>query len=115
MGSTPPDLGTKVADLTNDEICKRDGDRLERLRSRPTNDEAARFAGELGCEKLRPQLLGLMESLGYAAPTPAAAELSNDASTDANRTGRADFLHPALGQDLTPRACATLSGARPLL
>ena len=73
MGSAPPDPGTEVAALTPDEICKRDGDRLERLRSRPTNEEAARFAGELGCEKLRPQLLVLMESLGYAAPAPAAA------------------------------------------
>ena len=73
VGSAPPDPGTEVAALTPVEICKRDGERLERLRSRPTNDEAARFAGELGCEKLRPQLLGLMESLGYAAPAPAAA------------------------------------------
>ena len=73
VGSAPSDPGTEVAALTPDEICKRDGERLERLRSRPTNDEAARFAGELGCEKLRPQLLGLMESLGYAAPAPAAA------------------------------------------
>ena len=59
VGSAPPDPGTEVAALTPDEICKRDGERLERLRSRPTNDEAARFAGELGCEKLRQQLLGL--------------------------------------------------------
>ena len=73
VGSAPPDPGTEVAALTPDEICKRDGERLERLRSRPTNDEASRFAGELGCEKLRPQLLGLLESLGYAAPAPAAA------------------------------------------
>ncbi len=71
VGSAPPDPGTEVAAPTPDEICKRDGERLERLRSRPTNDEAARFAGELGCEKLRPQLLGLMESLGYPAPAPA--------------------------------------------
>ena len=73
VGSAPPDPGTEVAALTPDEICKRDGERLERLRSKPTSDEAARFAGELGCEKLRPQLLGLMESLGYAASPPAAA------------------------------------------
>ncbi len=39
----------------------------------PTSDEAARFANELGCEKLRPQLLGLMESLGYATPAQASA------------------------------------------
>ncbi len=63
----------EVAALTPDEICQRDGDRLERLRSSPTSDEAARFANELDCEKLRPQLLGLMASLGYAAPAQAAA------------------------------------------
>ena len=79
MGSAPPSPGVEVAALTPDEICKRDGDRLERLRSSPTSNEAARFANELGCEKLRPQLLGLMGSLGYAAPTPPAAEVSNGA------------------------------------
>ena len=83
MGSAPPSPGVEVAALTPEEICKRDGDRLERLRSSPTSDEAARFANELGCEKLRPQLLGLMGSLGYVAPTPPAAEVSNGASTHA--------------------------------
>jgi hypothetical protein len=65
--------GTEVAALTPDEICKRDGDRLERLRSRPKGDEAARFANELGCEKLRPQLLALMESLDHVPSAPAVA------------------------------------------
>jgi hypothetical protein len=83
MGSAPPSPGVEVAALTPDEICKRDGDRLERLRSSPTSNEAARFANELGCEKLRPQLLGLMGSLGYAAPAPPAAEVSNGAPTHA--------------------------------
>ena len=83
MGSAPPSPGVEVAALTPDEICKRDGDRLERLRSSPTSNEAARFANELGCEKLRPQLLGLMRNLGYAAPAPPAAEVSNGAPTHA--------------------------------
>ena len=83
MGSAPPSPGVEVAALRPDEICKRDGDRLERLRSSPTGDEAARFANELGCERLRPQLLDLMGSLGYAAPTPPAAEASNGAPTHA--------------------------------
>ncbi len=91
MGSTPPSPGTEVATLTPDEICKGDGDRLERLRSSPTSDEAARFANELGCEKLRPQLLGLMESLGYAVSKPPAAEVSNGASTDAKAGGRGSY------------------------
>jgi hypothetical protein len=83
MGSAPPSPGVEVAALRPDEICKRDGDRLERLRSSPTGDEAARFANELGCERLRPQLLDLMGSLGYAAPTPPAAEVSNGAPANA--------------------------------
>jgi hypothetical protein len=79
----PPSSGTEVAALSPDEVCKRDGDRLAELRSRPSSDEAARFANELGCEKLRPQVLGLMESFAQAIPAPAAAEISNDASPDA--------------------------------
>jgi hypothetical protein len=68
-----PSPGTEVAALATDEICNRDGDRLEQLRGSPTSDEAARFANELRCEKLRPQLVALMESFGYAAPAQAAA------------------------------------------
>ena len=83
MGSAPSSPRVEVAALRPDEICKRDGDRLERLRSSPTGDEAARFANELGCERLRPQLLALMGSLGYAAPTPPAAEVSNGAPANA--------------------------------
>src|SRR5208282_491318 len=83
MGPIPPPTGTEVAALATDEVCKRDGDRLARLRSSPSSDEAARFANELGCERLRPQVLALMESSGYAVPAPAAADVSNGASPDA--------------------------------
>ena len=67
--------GTEAASFTPDDICKRDGDRLARLRDSRSSEEAARFANELGCEKLRPQLLGLMESWGRVASAPASAEL----------------------------------------
>jgi hypothetical protein len=82
---TSPLEGTEVAALTPDEMCKRDGDRLARLRGHPSREEAQRLASELGCEKLRPQVLDLMESLRDPVPAPAAApaELSNGASTDA--------------------------------
>ena len=42
MPSVPPSAGTEVAALTPDEICKRDGGRLERLRSSPTSEEELR-------------------------------------------------------------------------
>ena len=75
VGSAPPDPGTEVAALTPSmKSANVSRECRERPRSRPTNDEAVRFAGELGCEKLRPpQLLGPTESLGYAAPAPATA------------------------------------------
>jgi hypothetical protein len=62
---------TEVAPLSSDALCGRDEDRLIRLRANPTNEEASRFASELNCEKLRPQLSRLMESLGFAMPAPA--------------------------------------------
>ena len=68
----PPVAGADVAALTSDESCKRDGDRLVQLRSSPSGEEVQRFANELGCEKLRPQLQRLMESLDFGASAPRA-------------------------------------------
>jgi uncharacterized caspase-like protein len=63
---------TEVAPpLSPEALCERDADRLVRLRANPTNEEASSFASELSCEKLRPQLSRLMESLGFAMPGPA--------------------------------------------
>jgi Caspase domain len=62
---------TEVAPpLSPEALCERDEDRLVRLRANPTNEEASSFASELSCEKLRPQLSRLMESLGFAMPPP---------------------------------------------
>jgi hypothetical protein len=69
---------TEVAPpLSPEALCERDADRLVRLRANPTNEEASRFASELSCEKLRPQLSRLMESLGFAVPIPAAPAPEN--------------------------------------
>ena len=59
-----------AAPLSPEALCERDEDRLVRLRANPTNEEATHFASELSCEKLRPQLSRLMESLGFAAAAP---------------------------------------------
>jgi uncharacterized caspase-like protein len=69
---------TEVAPpLSPEALCERDEDRLVRLRANPTNEEASRFASELSCEKLRPQLSRLMESLGFAMPAPPPAAPAN--------------------------------------
>jgi TolB-like protein len=44
--------------------CARDAERLARLRADPTIDAITRFERELGCERLRPQLQRLRESVG---------------------------------------------------
>ena len=98
-----PSSGTEVAPPTPDEVCKRDEERLERLRNSPSSDEAARFANELGCETLRPQLSRLMESLGYAVSTPAIAEVSHGASADAPATSEAQRpAGPPSGTEVAP-------------
>jgi uncharacterized coiled-coil protein SlyX len=76
----PPVVHAGVADLTSDETCRRDGDRLARLRASPSGEETQRFASELGCEALRPQLQRLMESLGLVAPVPPTAANSTASS-----------------------------------
>jgi hypothetical protein len=56
---------TRVAPspMSQEQICKRDEERLTRLRASPASDEMSRFEHELGCERLRPQLLRLRESI----------------------------------------------------
>jgi hypothetical protein len=56
----------EVAALTSDGTCKRDANRLERLRGSPKSDEASRFANDFGCEKLRTQPSALMQNLARA-------------------------------------------------
>ena len=81
--------GAKLAALGKDEICRRDEDRLAQLRMNPSRGEAERFASELSCEKLRPQVLAVFESL---APPPAPAEAPGAASAGAHAEN--ETAHP---------------------
>jgi hypothetical protein len=60
------DLSARVApsSIPQEQICKRDEERLARLRANAARDEVMRFERELGCERLRPQVVRLRESLG---------------------------------------------------
>ena len=55
IGQPPPS--------SSPEVCKRDEEKLAQLRANPALDEIARFERELGCAKLRPQVVRLRESL----------------------------------------------------
>ena len=92
----PPSAATGVMAFAPEEVCKRDIDRLARLLSSPTRDEAARFANELGCEELRPQLQRLVENLRDTVPAPAAAEVPNGAFPDAEAAREAVGPAPAV-------------------
>ena len=50
------------------QACRQDAERLERLRATPAPEEVARFAQEIVCEELRPQVLHLLDSLMPAVP-----------------------------------------------
>jgi Caspase domain len=69
-GLQKPERDTLVrnapASMPQEQICKRDEERLTRLRASPGRDEVIRFEQELGCERLRPQLRRLRESISAA-------------------------------------------------
>jgi hypothetical protein len=75
------------AGVAFDEACKHDEERLARLRRNPSSDEATRFAEEVSCEKLRPQLLALERDLASAS-LPDSGGLSKDAGAESNATNK---------------------------
>ena len=59
----PQSTEQKTAAMSQDEICKRDAAQLAHLRISQAPDEVIRFERELGCVKLRPQVIRLRESV----------------------------------------------------
>jgi uncharacterized caspase-like protein len=49
--------------ISQEEACRRDAEKLARLRVSQSRDEIVRFVRELACERLRPQVLRLQESV----------------------------------------------------
>jgi len=58
-----PPPADKPAPMTQEQACRRDEERLAGLRASQARDEVARFERELGCERLRPQVVRLRESI----------------------------------------------------
>jgi hypothetical protein len=79
------------ASTAKGESCKRDFERLAKLRAEPTLEGVERFSRELTCDELRPQIARLLESVGGTdvaavvaprpvppqAPAPVKAEASS--------------------------------------
>jgi hypothetical protein len=49
--------------ISQDQACKQDTETLARLRASQVRDEVVRFERELACERLRPQIVRLRESI----------------------------------------------------
>jgi uncharacterized caspase-like protein len=104
------------------QACEAAAQRLARLRADPKPDEVVRFAHDLTCEALRPQVLRLLESVGASltnAPPPAAAQASNPPTTptvaEENRARRKAGGRPepkSDGQDTCRREEAILARLR---
>ena len=73
--------------------CKRDEERLARLRANPVVNEIARFEHELSCAKLRPQLVRLRESIATSEPRPDNGTAPQATESKAN---------PELSRSVTP-------------
>jgi hypothetical protein len=79
--SEPP--ASEATSAASDNACKHDEERMARLRTTPSGEEAARFTRELRCETLRPELLALTAAL---ASLPKSASVSEDAGAQMNAT-----------------------------
>jgi hypothetical protein len=76
----PPPSATPAREATStasNDACKQDEERLALLRTNPSSEAAMRFAEELRCETLRPELLALTGELANPPPTPTAS-VSNE-------------------------------------
>jgi Caspase domain len=62
--SKPAAQQAQIEPAPAEDPCSRDAARLARLRADPSADAIAKFDRELGCERIRPQLRRLRESLG---------------------------------------------------
>jgi len=104
-GAEPPASPSPAMEATSrtlDDACKRDEDRLDRLRHSPSSEGAARFAEELSCEKLRPQVMALTGDLARPPP-PGSAGVSKAAAAETNMTNEAP---PASDASATSQAAA---------
>jgi uncharacterized caspase-like protein len=97
------------------EACEAAAQRLVRLRADPKRDDVIRFAHDLACEPLRPQVLRLLESVGASltnGPSPAGVQVSNPSTTPAG-IGQSGIAMPKLKADVEENRARRKAGERP--
>jgi uncharacterized caspase-like protein len=65
----PPETAAEAPPVATADQCEQDRTRLTRLRSNPSLQDIVQFERDLTCEKLRPQIVRLRESLSPAVAT----------------------------------------------
>jgi hypothetical protein len=90
--SEPP--ASEATSAASNDACKQDEERLAGLRTRPSSEEAARFAQDLRCETLRPQSLALTGALAKPSP-PDSQSVPQDAGAERNATNETQLASQA--------------------
>lgn len=87
--------------------CKRDGERLARLRANPVPEKVIALERELGCPRLKPQVIRLRESVIGAlpanGPVPAAKPGSRGSPAEGNQSAAVPAAKP-LAEPTAPEA-----------
>jgi hypothetical protein len=103
--------------LTQEQVCKRDADWLVRVRASQSLEEVISLERELGCERLRPQVLRLKESLGLDSPRADAPVIASAGATRSSQvTPRSSvqvILPPAPAQAPDPASQGTRAEVQP--
>jgi uncharacterized caspase-like protein len=81
IATEPAKTAPVATKLTQEQVCKRDADWLVRVRASQSFDEVISLERELGCERLRPQVLRLKESLGLDSPRADAPVIASAGAT----------------------------------
>ena len=109
-GGTPAE---KIPEVTVDP-CKRDGERLARLRAKPEPEKVIALERELGCPRLKPQVIRLRESVIGALPAngqvPAAKPEARGSPAEGSQSAAVPAAKP-LSEPTTPDAAAASGDA----
>ena len=104
--------GSSAAGLKPASDCVSERDRLDHIRAQPSADMAQQFWRDLQCERLRPQVRRLLESLNVSADPAGAcrreAEELNRIRTNPNRREAEGFARDLTCDALKPQAARLL-------
>jgi caspase domain-containing protein len=94
------------------QACKDAEQRLTQLRMDPKQEDVARFARDLACETLRPQVLRLLESLDTFPAATLGPPTQQSGGALATRPPRSGIVRPQLQTDVEQNKVGRMKGDR---